>query len=76
MHGVTTKNRSFQPGHIYPGGVQQGADDPVRYSKMFDTVVNAFMETLPSFKKREVDGLTGNLINESFVTGNANYSGL
>jgi hypothetical protein len=52
------------------------ADDPVHCSEMFDTVVNTFMESFLGFELREVDGLTGKLINESIFTGNAKYSGL
>jgi hypothetical protein len=72
QHGGT---EAFNLDTLLPGVPSSVADDPIRCSEMFDTVVNAFLETLPSFEKREVDGLTSNLINESVFTGNAKYSG-
>ena len=52
------------------------ANDPVHASEMFDTVVNAFMEAFLGFENREVNGLSGKLINGSLFTGEAESSGL
>jgi hypothetical protein len=75
--GVNTEGaEAFSLDTLLPEVPYSVADDPVRCLEMFNTVVNAFMEMLPGLERREVDGLTGNLINESVFTGNAKYSSL